>query len=424
MTQKQIVFVKQGDTLSETASKYGVTLGELLAENPKFCEPPRNPDLIYPDEPVVIPASSKFDPALDLKTGVQGCKCPQSVAVKHKSDNPACSWSAISAKAPAVIALGETMELMAIVTPDEELSRVRFKSSDATILGVEPKSLRSTDDSLSLTASQVGTAQVTATCNGNILLEYPVRVISITLPLLVAWSDRRPGLKTDGTVANDMKYGDYTAAQIQAVDWTFNWLDADEMTAADKDFHFANLRRMATSLFALGDLEDNIEKMIDHFEGSTGSDYSNPALTDAVREHESTKRFVNQIRTELNLTLKKARGNLNMLATPGALTLTGRPHFSSNADKRSGLTIAINDTWAYDVYVDTYVLTGRCWQGEFRLVLWDHFGLDEPDVNSSRSYELLNGFRSWFILQHLDVLAYRPFMTKIELSGFRFEGGL
>jgi len=55
--------------------------------------------------------------------------------------------------------------------------------------------------------------------------------------------------------------------------------------------------------------------------------------------------------------------------------------------------------------------------------LYDHFGLDEPDVDNSKSYDYLAGFRAWFMLQHLKRFAYKPFLTVIELE-YDFSGKL
>ena len=48
-------------------------------------------------------------------------------------------------------------------------------------------------------------------------------------------------------------------------------------------------------------------------------------------------------------------------------------------------------------------------KGKYQVILWDHFGLDKPDLERFYSYGA--GFRAWFILQHR--YGYRPFLTKI-----------
>lgn len=168
-------------------------------------------------------------------------------------------------------------------------------------------------------------------------------------------------------------------------------------------------------------LEDNIKRMIDKFEDNTGGAYSNGDLTEAVRNHESTKRFVEQIRKGLAAALKKHKGHINNLTKNVDVRLIGRPVFNSTSDTLSGLTIAINDTWAYKVSVTNYELSGKNYKGIFNVALYDHFGLDQPDVE--KKYKYLAGFRTWFILQHLKRFSYKPFITEIEMI-HSFEGHL
>ena len=92
-----------------------------------------------------------------------------------------------------------------------------------------------------------------------------------------------------------------------------------------------------------------------------------------------------------------------------------RPVFSTLKDTFvGGLTICINDTWAYEVYImnhqkdkaDNYTI-------QYKVVLYDHFGLDIPDLRVT-SYYSLAGFRAWFVLQHLR--NFQTFITKVEFN--------
>ena len=170
----------------------------------------------------------------------------------------------------------------------------------------------------------------------------------------------------------------------------------------------------------MGDLVNNINAMVDKFESNSGGEYSNPILTQAVREHDSTKEFEQQIRNKLSTELNKYRGDINRWEEN--IRLDGHPVFSTTTDLFQGLKIAINDVWAYEVQIIEYNLSDRCYKGKFSLTLYDHFGLDEPDIRN-KPPKYLDGFRCWFILQHLDRFSYRPFVTKIELE-YSFEGRL
>ncbi|MFL5354550.1 DUF3289 family protein [Archangium sp.] len=242
------------------------------------------------------------------------------------------------------------------------------------------------------------------------------------LPVIVADSKRKPGLNDDGTAANDMRYGDYTQDQIENLSFMFQVDDftvgLDKVSAKTL---FDSLRFMSTTLFAKGDLEGNIQRMVDRFESNTGAAYSDAILTSAVREHASTKRFVEQIRKALAGAIKNHNGDISKLTKNLDVKLIGRPVFNTKEDIVSGLTIAINDTWAYKVAITSYELSGKRYKGNFSVTLYDHFGLDQPDVE--KFYKFGAGFRAWFILQHLKRFAYKPFITEAEMT-YSFEGQL
>lgn len=56
-----------------------------------------------------------------------------------------------------------------------------------------------------------------------------------------------------------------------------------------------------------------------------------------------------------------------------------------------------------------------------RVRLYDHFGLDQPDVEKKFGY--LAGFRAWFVLQHYNEYEgkYKPFTSVMEID-VPFEG--
>ncbi len=59
-----------------------------------------------------------------------------------------------------------------------------------------------------------------------------------------------------------------------------------------------------------------------------------------------------------------------------------------------------------------YSRRGNNFTAKYTVTLWDHFGLDMPNVQ--KKLGALAEFRAWFVLQHLH--GYRPFITKIEFE--------
>ena len=234
-------------------------------------------------------------------------------------------------------------------------------------------------------------------------------------PKLVAESRRKPGKNEDGTDANDMMFGDYTKERIKNIRWNF---EIDDLTVSPESArrHFDNFKFMATSLFSMGELKENILNMIEKFRRNEGGTYSDPALERAVSGHTATQAFLREFERNLSTAIAKYRGDISQIKPKIDIKMTSRLVFNTKQDILWGLTIATNDIWAWNVEIVEYAFDGIAYNGKYKLTLYDHFGLDEPDVDHSKTYGNLQGFRSWFILQHLVGFAYKPFMTVIEIK--------
>ncbi|MVT09215.1 DUF3289 family protein [Chitinophaga tropicalis] len=294
----------------------------------------------------------------------------------------------------------------------------------------------------------------------------------IYLPLIVD-AYRVPGLNEDGSdIANDMAYGNgqprkpvYSAGELAS--YKTNYLDPGFDIGRDGKFanagngskgiysekqtletgalmRFSNATSTNSSLFeqfrtmvnlmARGDLNDNIHSMIDKFERNEGGTYENAKLTAAVQENPSTVRFCTGIEDEMADRIKKAGGELTTMedkkiyyGSEAGYTRNhpyGHPSFPYGRDYNivKGLTIAINDVWCYKVTLTAFKITGNNYKAKYEVQLWDHFGLDLPDMQKFYSYGA--GFRAWFLLQHMR--GYKPFLTKVrfekEFTGNITEG--
>jgi len=290
-----------------------------------------------------------------------------------------------------------------------------------------------------------------------------VKTKVIKFPILIAQSDRQPGKNRDGTVARDMYCGDMTKVEILGKFWdgivkNSAMYAAKALTFENANAHFSGFKSMATTLFAQNDiklfqpvfpedldqdcfiqkgiptydertkrtvlertysivhLENNIISMIDHFRNGDGKNYSNYNLTTAVLCHESTIRFFNDIRKELAKELNDKKGNLIEIKGK-KLNPIRRPAYNTWTDKFQGLTIALNDTWAYEVWITEYQLEDdRSYKGKMKIIIYDHFGLDDDDVNLNKPARHIDGFYHWFALQRWEGFnkKYKPFITVIE----------
>lgn len=71
--------------------------------------------------------------------------------------------------------------------------------------------------------------------------------------------------------------------------------------------------------------------------------------------------------------------------------------------------------WGNKIEVITYNISGNSYSYTLRYTLYDHFGLDQADVEE---YGYFAGFRSWYVLQHYAEYneSYRPFLTLTEFD--------
>jgi hypothetical protein len=246
-----------------------------------------------------------------------------------------------------------------------------------------------------------------------------------------------------------MLHGDYDVEQILSIG--LPEFQQDRLVSVTAEELFAHFSEMA-EFFSRGALEDNIKSMIEHFRQSTGAEYSSQELTDHVRVHESTKHFEAVVRKELDRLLRKYKGGVGWIsANEINVAFEDRPKFNGKLDTVTGLRIAINDTWAWDVDLLEYTLSGSNYFGKFAVTLYDHFGLDRNDVATFGGVpwwvnmlpllpwpgpvplvadavryiaeRVARGFRAWFVLQHLDRMNFRPFVTRIAID-YHFSGTL
>ncbi len=233
---------------------------------------------------------------------------------------------------------------------------------------------------------------------------------------------RKPGRNiADTAIADDMAWGNgtlvpgqsiYTEQQIHDL----GLLIRIQMGQSDAAL-FRVMREMSTEIFSVGELEGNIQRMIARFQSNTGAEYTDAVLTRHVREHASTQRFCTSLEGEITRRLREAEGAVeaieDLVYHPEGRSY-GHPRFNTGRDTwAGGLTIAINDVWAYEVQVTAYQRRGANFSATYKVILFDHFGLDLPDVNGTLYYNLA-GFRAWFVLQHLR--SYKPFVVRVEFE--------
>ncbi len=295
-----------------------------------------------------------------------------------------------------------------------------------------------------------------------------VEVPVVSFPFIIARSVRRAGncYQTDGKKVTreditclDIAYPHEVTRLRQALEKGYDNLGRKEYKEDDKEEYvqyaldfieelndktddelFEEFRDL--DLYAWGELDDNFHKMIDFFRinSETSARYEDVRLTNAIANHERTTRFVAGFENLLHRTLTNANSMSQLKVSdaksqfikneydetkggdPHILGIVGLQNLPSLAysDKLSGLGISVNGTQAYDISLLSYTCEGNRYKGQFKLEIYDHFGLDATDILADR-FRKNENFVSWFMLQHLR--KYRPFITYIPLT-YSFTGTL
>lgn len=199
---------------------------------------------------------------------------------------------------------------------------------------------------------------------------------------------------------------------------------------------------MCNSLFSYGS-HDMVNQLIDTF--IYGSDqtisiktkdgteqipcYSNELLTQKVYEDEQVQKYIEYTKDEFKKQIIKNNGNVILAKRSMKQIIHSSGVYDIAFDRNNsgyllgGLTISINDLWGSNVCITNYSSNGTNFSGTLHFTLYDHFGLDRPDVE--KIYGNLAGFRAWFELQHNKKYnsKFKPYINLMEYDVY-FEGEL
>ena len=107
--------------------------------------------------------------------------------------------------------------------------------------------------------------------------------------------------------------------------------------------------------------------------------------------------------------LRAYKGNINEVQLLVGKINSTRVKFNTFGDKLNSMSISVDDTSAYEVFVEDYQLVAKdAFSCKLRIKIYDNYGLDKADVDKFN----WKGFRAWYVLQH--VKGYRPFLTCME----------
>jgi hypothetical protein len=236
-------------------------------------------------------------------------------------------------------------------------------------------------------------------------------VLDLGTGIVVGLSRRAAGYNFDGTVAEDMLYGDAPAQSAP--------IRSDPVFAQSDAQLEAGMTQLMESL-SVGDMETVALEMKDRFCRGVGGTYHSPLLDQAIYDHEAFGAYHRAFERELTAMLKSVRYDMTRV-TPLPMRLLD---FSSYWDKATGLGITVHQVWAVRAVLNNVRIdcAGPWWQFDLVYTFYDHFGLDWPDVvkNGDRilpQYHTGDFFKAWYILQHYR--RARPFITTMRRTVFK-----
>lgn len=230
----------------------------------------------------------------------------------------------------------------------------------------------------------------------------------------------------DGSYPEDLTYGDMTKDQLRAlqnVNWTNFLFDANDLRGQWEQ---------EARLFSTQPLQQVALDMISHFMEGTGTQYSNSTLSASVVAHERTQLYVAGIEDCIRDLLVEYDGDIwalyyydysdpadrrnhPLIALMKARNIE-EPSYQTASDMLNGLVFCIHGLWGNRIEVSQFSVTGNTYTCTIRYTLYDHFGLDQEDVE--KFYGLMLGTTQWYVLQHYEGFngAYKPFVTVIEFE--------
>ncbi|RZJ56197.1 MAG: DUF3289 family protein [Flavobacterium sp.] len=216
---------------------------------------------------------------------------------------------------------------------------------------------------------------------------------------------------------------------------------------------FYDFKNIAEFYFARGEMQDNLDELIAKFKRNEGGVFESEVMTKHALQRSETDEYCQKVEDYIAEQLKNSFSKLEDVedVEPYFLKMMkDKPSYFNSKGERDqnnkkkeftkptysygkwnevptkatdGLTIALNDIWAAEVLLKELEFAGDNYIAKYEVILWDHFGLDLPDMEKIFNVipSVNETFICWFILQHLR--GYKPFFTKIKFEK-KFDGSL
>ncbi len=222
---------------------------------------------------------------------------------------------------------------------------------------------------------------------------------------------------------DDLCYSNMTKEDLRNMP-LINWSD---FLLSEKN-HIMNWKLLAWT-FSSGDMVDIAQDMINYFLSGNGGTYSNDILTKEARRHSDSNRYINETTNIINDWIKNNNGDIkdlaydienrdNTIMVKNMKDCVDPPTYD---DIWGGLGICVDGTYGNQIDITSYKFDGVNYEYTVKYTIYDIFGLDNDDISHPdrlMQFGLIQGFRSWYILQHWDAcnFKYKPYITYIEFE--------
>lgn len=234
---------------------------------------------------------------------------------------------------------------------------------------------------------------------------------------------------TDGEIADDLTINDYSSGEMMNISNQFKYqLDSSE------EYLYADFKGLMSMFAITGEGRDIVSDLINTFINGTENHidihtndgvvslpcYTSEKLKEKVYYDEQVQEYVSTVVDEFSAQIQQHNGNIIKAkrAMQNIIEDSGTSYIAFSRDSLGyllgGMTLSINDLWGSSVDISTLEVKGNSYNGVLHFQLYDHFGLDQPDVE--KIYVNLAGFRAWFVLQHYDAFngKYKPFINVFD----------
>lgn len=245
--------------------------------------------------------------------------------------------------------------------------------------------------------------------NPNALIRIPYK--------LLAETETKPGLGSDGKIAEDLKDVSFLK-EIQEKQKKY-WNKHNIIFNKTDDELFALVKLLFTYTSLTGLYKEAME-MLNVFYKGFGKTYKNPRLAGAAFGHDEFRKYHDKILKSIKAVIHEETADLKFMNDKSLYI--PRLSFNNFFDNLNGIGITIHQVYATKIELINYFCDTdkRYWTGTFRYTLYDHFGLDWVDILKHGEDNIPpqggDGFKAWYLLQRYRKT--KPFIVELKKDIF------